>query len=215
MGTGIRAEVRVDADGTCPISETAERTGSSPYAISRSVDPNHERVTEEFMLETEEPPDLEEDITEVFSYGDRTVYRFSRERGSACPCECVERFSCPVVDVHASDGSLVLVFHVPNMGTLQEVIDTLQSTFSTVDIQRLLRSEADSDAHDLVYVDRGALTNRQREVLETAHDMGYFDHPKGANAGEVADALGISPSTFTEHLAAAQSKLLEDVLQAA
>ena len=43
--------------------------------------------------------------------------------------------------------------------------------------------------------------------------MGYFDHPKGANAGDVADALDISRSTFTEHLAAAQTKLLEAVLK--
>jgi hypothetical protein len=49
-------------------------------------------------------------------------------------------------------------------------------------------------------------------VLETAHRLGYFERPKGANAGEVADALDISRSTFTEHLAAAQTKLLDAIL---
>lgn len=212
MGSGIRAEVRIDADGSCPISQTATATGAEPYSISRSVDPAGEQVTEEFMLDVEEAPTVETDVTHVFSYGDRSVYRFDRERGRGCPCECVEQFDCPVVDVHARDGDVILVFHVPDMETLQSVVQKLTSEFPSVDIQRLLRSEADADTHDLVFVDRGALTDRQREVLETAHDMGYFDHPKGANAGEVAAELGITASTFTEHVAAAQTKLLADVL---
>jgi hypothetical protein len=51
-------------------------------------------------------------------------------------------------------------------------------------------------------------------VLETAHRMGYFDHPKGADAGDVADELGISRSTLAEHLSTAQSKLFDAILDA-
>ncbi|MFW6000412.1 MAG: helix-turn-helix domain-containing protein, partial [Halorubrum sp.] len=56
------------------------------------------------------------------------------------------------------------------------------------------------------------LTDRQCEVLRTAYRMGYFERPRDANASEVADALDISPSTFAEHLATAQRKLLEEAL---
>jgi len=42
--------------------------------------------------------------------------------------------------------------------------------------------------------------------------VAYFERPKGANATEVAERLGIAQSTFTEHLMAAQRKLLADVL---
>ena len=65
----------------------------------------------------------------------------------------------------------------------------------------------------LVPVDVGRLTDRQREVLETAYGMGYFEYPRGANASEVAGELGIEPSTLAEHLAAAQSKLLAELLE--
>ncbi len=61
-------------------------------------------------------------------------------------------------------------------------------------------------------MDRGRLTARQREVLETAFEMGYFERPRRANATEVAAELGIGPSTFREHVSAAETKLLEDVL---
>ncbi|GAB3684603.1 hypothetical protein GCM10028857_13820 [Salinarchaeum chitinilyticum] len=67
-------------------------------------------------------------------------------------------------------------------------------------------------ADGIVEVDVDQLTDRQLEVLETAHDMGYYQYPRGANASEVAEALDICPSTLAEHLAAAQSKLLADVL---
>lgn len=67
-------------------------------------------------------------------------------------------------------------------------------------------------SNSTVNVDRGKLTDRQLEVLETAHEMGYYQYPRGANASEVAEALDICPSTLAEHLAAAQTKLLEDVL---
>jgi hypothetical protein len=72
---------------------------------------------------------------------------------------------------------------------------------------------ADGDGErDLVPVDRGRLTERQAEVLSTAYEMGYFEYPRDSNATEVAAELGIRPSTFTEHLSAAQSKLLEDLV---
>ncbi|MFC7230794.1 helix-turn-helix domain-containing protein [Saliphagus sp. GCM10025308] len=46
-------------------------------------------------------------------------------------------------------------------------------------------------------------------MLETAHEMGYFEYPRTSNAGDVANALGITRSTFGEHLAAAQRKVLQ------
>ena len=51
------------------------------------------------------------------------------------------------------------------------------------------------------------LTDRQRQVLELAIEAGYFERPRHNNTGELADALGISRATFTQHLRAAQRKV--------
>ena len=210
---GIRAEIRVDADGTCPVVEAASDRGSPSYTIARSVIANApERVSEEFMLERGETPATSVELTETFDYGSKTMYRFIRDRGWGCPCETVEQFDCPIVDLHAREGTLYLVFHAVDMDALQKTILTLQNRYPSVDVRRLLRSEHDPPEDNLVFVDRGRLTERQREVLETAHTMGYFEHPKNANAGEVADELGITTSTFSEHLSAAQSKLMDAIL---
>jgi len=208
MSPGIRAEVNVDPAGSCPVVEASVAAGAPAQSVSKAGDSG--RVTEEFTLDGGGSP--ETDVERVFEYGSASVYRFTRERGIGCPCELVEGFGAPVADVRSRDGMLRLVFHAADMAELQEIMGALQAEFPTVDVQRLLRSEHERPDDELLFVDRGKLTDRQREVLETAHLMGYFDHPKGANAGEVADALGISRSTFAEHLSAAQSKLFDAVL---
>lgn len=219
MSSGIRAELSIDSPGDCPIATVSGQTGAASYSVSKSVAPGDEdTMTEEFVLDAEVDPDFEDsaglnDSETVFSYGEKQVFRFSRERGTGCPCEQIEQFHCPVVDVHTRDGTLYLAFHAPDMERLSEALSALRDHYPGVNVQRLLRSRVDHEESDLVFVDRSMLTERQREVLETAHEMGYFEHPKGANAGEVADALDISTSTFSEHLAASQRKLMESLLE--
>lgn len=208
---GIRAKIRLADLENCPIAEVSE-TGVECFNVSKRVDPESGRVTEEFATD-ERVDGAEPEFDPVFSYGQQSVYRFQRNFGHDCACEVVEGYDSPIVDVQATDGDLSIVFHAPSIAELRGAVSALRDSYGDVDVQRLVSSRDSDGSEDLVFVDRGVLTERQREVLETAHTMGYFDHPKGANAGEVADALGITTSTFTEHLAAAQSKLLESILQ--
>ncbi|WP_323674930.1 helix-turn-helix domain-containing protein [Halorubellus sp. PRR65] len=161
------------------------------------------------------PAGTDPDVTPrlVFDYGDHATYRFERDRDVACPCEVVEAHDCPTADVAIRTDGVHVTFHVPDMTALQALVADLREQFPSLDVKRLLRSTGDAGAHNLVFVDRSRLTERQLEVLETAHRMGYFQHPKGANAGEVATELDITRSTFSEHLAAAQSKLLDAILE--
>lgn len=212
METGIRAELSFDDSDSCRVARLSGESNVAVESVSRSVAPETGRVTEEIAVEGD--GDLEADgFDRVFSYGEKSIYRFQREYGDECACETVEAFGSPVVDVHTENGTLHLAVHVEDMAELQDVVGRVRSRFPEMSVDRLVRSQPEGDTSDLVLVNRGELTPRQREVLETAHAMGYFRHPKGANAGEVADALGITTSTFTEHLSAAQSKLLSAILE--
>lgn len=55
---------------------------------------------------------------------------------------------------------------------------------------------------------RSHLTDRQREVLQVAYESGYYDWPRKCTGEEVAEELGISSATFSEHVHAAERKLL-------
>ncbi|MFA1612513.1 helix-turn-helix domain-containing protein [Halobellus sp. MBLA0158] len=52
------------------------------------------------------------------------------------------------------------------------------------------------------------LTDRQREVVETAIEVGYYDVPRTASQEDVAAELGCAPSTAAEHLRKAESRML-------
>ena len=217
MASGIRAEIKIDDPANCVVTQASAAASGTVQSVSKSTNPDApERVAEEFMLEAETYPEefgTDVDLSSVFSYGSSEVYRFERELGRGCPCEWIERHDSPVIDVRTQGAALYLTFHAPDMEGLQAIIGDLQSQFSNLDVQRLLQSQQDHAEQNLVFVDRSTLTTRQLEVLETAHRMGYFEHPKRANAGEVADELGITGTTFTEHLAAAQTKLLDAILE--
>jgi GAF domain-containing protein/predicted DNA binding protein len=53
-----------------------------------------------------------------------------------------------------------------------------------------------------------ALTDRQREVLRTAYESGYFEMPRESSGQDVADQLGISQPTVNHHLRESQRRLL-------
>lgn len=210
MSSGIRAEVKVEAGEACPVAKaTADR--ERPISdVSRNVSRNG-TVVEEFTTDaTTEVQDGRMDP--IFSYDSRITYRFSRDADLDCPCHRVEGHDIPVTDTTIRNGSLVLTFHVADLDELGGVIEDLREDYP-VSIERLVQSGCEGCSDDLVFVDRSQLTDRQLEVLQTAHDMGYFEYSKRSNAGDVAENLDISTSTFSEHLAAAQRKLFAALIE--
>jgi hypothetical protein len=55
---------------------------------------------------------------------------------------------------------------------------------------------------------RDRLTDRQREAVEAAIALGYYETPRAATSEDVADALGCATSTAAEHLRKAESRLV-------
>jgi predicted DNA binding protein len=56
------------------------------------------------------------------------------------------------------------------------------------------------------------LTDRQREALRIAYELGYFDIPRRASLDDVAAELGISASSVSERLRRAQTQLIEETV---
>lgn len=195
----------------CPVVELATAAGTTVDTVAASVSTDGaSRGVTEFSVDAEDPPDA--DATHLFSHGRTHRYRLVHEGEPTCPCEWLGSFECPVARYVAGGGSLTLVFHAADYEELRTVVGALRERFPDVDIRRFVRSPGGDQSTDTVLVDRSKLTDRQLEVVSTAYEMGYFERPRRANATEVAETLDVSPSTVTEHLAAAERKLLADVL---
>jgi hypothetical protein len=215
MTDRLLTEVEVFRPESCLVYPHADDEWAVDSVTRRRFGTGNDRVVEEFTLkgDGEEPP-VEAEATaggleEVFSHESGHIYRFEREPDRGCLCERIERRGCLVHEFRAGEDTTVVTFLSPDVETLRAVIEDLRAEADCVQLRRLIESAGEvGDSHPVV-LDRETLTDRQREVLERAFDLGYFDHPRSANAGEVAADLGIRTSTFTEHLAASQRKLLE------
>jgi len=212
MGEGIRTTVEFASPSVCTLASVSEETGERIDTVATSVVPPADQGTvTDFRLDSDRTIERA-DVTHVISYERTDVYRLRHGAESACPCTRLGQHGCPIERFVASDGELRIVFHATDYDQLETIVADLREEFSDLDVVRLVRSPTDRPAPRQVFVDRSKLTERQLEVLETAYLMGYFEHPKRANATEVAAEIGITRSTFAEHLAAAQGKVLGDVL---
>lgn len=213
---GVRAEIVFESPESCPVATASAQTGGSLTDVSWASN-GSEKVTEQVAVVAAGQRDQLEGATEVefeevFDYGPRQVYQFERKNGTSCICEYIEEQVGPMTDAFAREGNLHVTLHVRDVTKLRRLMSDLVDQYGNVRIEYLVEGRSGDDESELVPVDLRQLTDRQREVLSTAHEMGYFDYPRRSNAGEVAAALDIEPSTFTEHLNAAQSKLLGDLL---
>lgn len=86
-----------------------------------------------------------------------------------------------------------------------EVIRAYERAGMSVSLERIRDYEAASGPID-------ALTDRQREVLETAFEMGYYDVPRGATTDALAAEIDLDPSTVSEHLRRAERNVVAAVL---
>ncbi|WP_345799481.1 helix-turn-helix domain-containing protein [Halorhabdus sp. SVX81] len=207
---GMRAEIEVLSPDACPVAGLSEQADGPLTSVSRAGNAEG-TVTEEFTVSGDTA--LTDDrLSQLFEYRSASVYRFHREPLD-CVCEFVEDHDHPISEIRAQDGSLVLSLHLTTIQDLRDLVTDLREQYGAVRIRYLLQVESDEEGStDVIPIDRSRLTDRQQEVLETSYRMGYFSYPRDANATDVAAELGIDASTFTEHLAAAQSKLMDELL---
>ena len=212
MDSAVHVEISVAGVDRCPAALlSTDFEVESITTDGRSTDGDEGRIGE-LTLRTSESSPADERAERIAGDEDRSVYRFQNEAGD-CPCGTLSDHGCPAREIRANAGTLTLSFLAPGLRTVRSVVEDVRSCARDVRVRRLTHALPDGD-EAFVPINRAAFTDRQYEVLRTAHEMGYFDHPKRTKAAEVADSLDISVATFSEHLAVAQEKLLDQLLTA-
>lgn len=127
-----------------------------------------------------------------------------------CPDLCADGFS--PVDLSVERGSLVIGAHVTDRRTLSEVTGRLDEGVEEWRLQQLTTT---SNEESLPGTVRGheqlTLTEKQREAVQIAVDMGYYDRPRGASLGDLADEIGVTRSALSQRLNTVESKLITDL----
>lgn len=202
--------VGLSAAEDCRVSlERMLPRGSGEYAEFFSVfgaDP-------ESVLELAEANDLVEPEL-LDSYENGGLFEFTVE--GFCPARALaERGAIPRT-VESESGQGTIVVEIPAGETVNEVIDSFLEEHPSVELVAKRTTERFSPLftqEELQQALGERLTARQQEVLTTAFELGYYE-PTGATSGEaVADELDISPPTVSQHLQAAERKLVSILLE--
>lgn len=92
---------------------------------------------------------------------------------------------------------------VTMVGREADFVDAVAEPPESIEMELVSTGEYHPDAED-VFAD---LTDRQREVLEAAIRMGYYENPRRATHEEIATEVGVEPGTVGKHLRNVESRV--------
>jgi HTH-type transcriptional regulator, bacterioopsin transcriptional activator and related proteins len=109
-------------------------------------------------------------------------------------------------------GDYQLTTHFAPNADVRQVIDAIEAAYSQVEMlrrQQITRSPADPQrVQQQLMAD---LTNRQRAALDASYHAGFFEWPRRSSGEEVAESLGVAPTTFHQHLRKAERKVFDSL----
>lgn len=130
--------------------------------------------------------------------------------------ELVERLAARGVEVSSlvADGDgASLALSIPASCDGREVVSTVESLHPAAALEAYRSGERSAGTRrEFVAALDAALTDRQRAALVRAHAAGFFESPRAVSGETLADSMGVSTSTFHEHLRAALGKVVGELV---
>lgn len=204
-------EFRVTGDD-CPLAAATRETGTVVEA-----NPPQLRQDGNVLLQCSTTAEDADALANVLDADDRLRYLHAAGAGERVNVRCLSKHPCVVQrltdagfmveSIRYDDGEERYTGAVVGRDVLEGVMAAAGETVG-VTLQRVypLGSEDDQPV-----AERWPFTTAQEAALRTAYDLGYFEVPRRADAGEVADALGISKSAFLERLRRGQAAIFEQL----
>ena len=147
-----------------------------------------------------------EELTPLPSQGDCSMLR-ARLNDPGLACHVLKQ-DARVRSLRFDAGTATAVVDLPGSATVRAFVNALTQEVPDLELlSRRTRTHEPTASLQTAVLDR--LTPRQQEVLQLAYRSGYFEMPRGQTGEELADALGIVPSTFAKHIRTAERNLLD------
>ncbi|MGQ4554838.1 bacterio-opsin activator domain-containing protein [Halobellus sp. GM3] len=201
--------------GSHPFVEVSEREGCT-FELAEMLPRSNGRYAEFFTVTGVEPARIaaldaenrDVEITLLTAGDDSGLFEFLV--ADDCPALSLAELGALPRTVRGSDGDGRIVAEVPPNDDAAAVVDAFLDAHPDAELTAKRELEAISSFAGRSAVERllrAHLTDRQREVLETAFESGYYDWPRTCTGEEVAERLDITSATFSEHIHTAERKL--------
>mgnify|MGYP006281927101 FL=1 len=189
--------VEVRVDGTHAVDEETH----AQYLSCSGVD------TEAFADALESHPSVRS--KRVVDSVDPVTYRVAVDGDT--PESLLGAIGALVRSTTVTHGRATITFELASRSSLQPVINRLNERYGPVTVRSVVDA-TDTRARDgVARVDVDSLTEKQAAALEAAYQQGYFDRPRRHTAVDVADSLGITHTTYLQHLRVAQRKVFRQL----
>lgn len=191
-------EIVPSADIDCPIDELdGEVTNINQQFVG---DDCHTDTT---LAPAEKNADADADAD-----ADTGIVHSKTELDAMCHCPVFLEYDCIPQTTAFNEDNLIVETYLPDRERLTELIEALKETTAGVSLRRLTRIDDEgTDRSNKVVLELFDLTDKQREAATRAVAAGYYETPRQATVGELADELEISKSAMSQRLAAVESKL--------
>jgi PAS domain S-box-containing protein len=114
--------------------------------------------------------------------------------------------------ITAADGEVTIGLELPASAETRAVVEQLSERYPSTDlIARRERERPEQTKQELVTDIEERLTARQELAIQKAYLGGFFDWPRSISGEDLAESMDISPSTYHQHLRAAERKVLSAV----
>lgn len=201
--TATSAQKSVGGPDSPPLRATleVEPAGQASCPVV-SESPNVEAVTQSFAGDDA----CHSEVTVVDDGNCERSYVTAGVTGN-CVCGTISDYDC-VFDVEGvTGGSLVISIVVENRSLLSRIVSALEDIGATVRLRRLAHQSTDGTVN--LEIDATDITAKQREAVELAVELGYYDRPRTATLSDLADRLGISESAVSQRLNAVELTLIQ------
>lgn len=147
----------------------------------------------------------------VDEYDDGSLFEFRVSEPEACVAVSMVDEGAFPRELWADRGEGRLVADVLPPHDARDVIDAFKTDHPSLELVAKRERTVTGPLflhHQLRSLFDEVLTDRQREVLTTAYLGGYFEQPREVDSTDLADRLGITQSTFSQHVRTAQCKII-------
>lgn len=203
-------------DSSVPTVAASDAEGSR-FELEEFIPRAKEQHVEYYSVEGGDPQTVTEMIDE---HDSRAVELLGRREEAGLievlvtadsPATVLAEYGALPRRVVVEDGEMTLAAEVPPTHDASAAISAVSAVYEDA---RLLAQRQQSyftplfSHREFEEAVETALTDRQREALQVAHEAGYYEWPREVTCQELADELGVASPTYTEHLRTAEQKLI-------
>ena len=178
------------------------------------LDERPEQVTQNLVSGTSAGPGPRRDCcAEVTVSGEGSSQFLKRRTDSSCICPVFSEHDCVATIDGVEDGQFVVSLSVPGREELASIVEALRERGATPRLHRITSARTARGSR-LLELEADSITDKQREAVEVAVESGYYERPRRADLGDLADQLEVSRSAVSQRLSAVESKLVDELFRA-